>query len=205
LFGVFRRLFKRWNSHLLILSALAANIIFMKYVRFMYTDRFFMNYVFFFALGCYCAKNYDACQKILSRSITGLISGAGYLLLTLCSTWVYYSFLDRCLWLLLCFTALVFYFFLSNLFRKHIEGPLRVFISKVSDGSYYIYLAHPLVLYLAEYLIRCLPDASLLTRLLVVCGLVFGTVIPGAIYYDRLKGFIKRRLAAAAAAGQKKL
>ena len=55
LFFAFRYLWSRFNKLVMPLVYLVVNILFMRYANFMYIDRVFLRYIFFFALGGYMA------------------------------------------------------------------------------------------------------------------------------------------------------
>ncbi len=200
LFGIFRYVFTKFNSHLVILAFFIANVVFMKYVYFEYIDRFFMQYIFFFAFGCYFAKNYECMREKISRY--KFLLGSVYLALCLLYTYQFYtdnfavsffgSFAVNMIWLIFSVFAILFYFYLADYLDKKNSGILRETLLKISDSSYYIYLAHPLMLYIAQDIAVDLAVPSTTINFLLMLLIVSCTVIPASYVYKSKKGYVRR-------------
>jgi len=198
LFGVFRFLWSRFDSFLLPLAFLIINILFMRYFSFMYIDRFFMRYVFFFVWGGYAAQHREQFQGFLEKQIVRIVLLIGYLLMAVRAAIRYYQkfvlghpydvFTEDLYWVFYCTVAILCYWSITILLSR--TGPVRIkkLLDKISSASYYIYLAHPLAIFAAQYLMNKLSVYSTSTRLILVCGLIFGVVFPLAILYQEKKG-----------------
>lgn len=196
LFGVFRYLFLKYNSHILIAIFFISNILFMNNIYFKYVDRFFMQYIFFFALGCYMSKNYQMFKPKISAN--KFIITMGYVLACLLYgfQFIYMSVLNRPLfsghtvnniWFIFSLISIIFYLLISIKIEEGQFEFLKKFLYMVSDGSYYIYLSHPFILILAEKVIRYMGINSASLSFLIITVIVLGITIPGAICYKSMK------------------
>ena len=199
LFGVFRYLFVKFNSHILILIFFLSNLLFMNNFYFKYVDRFFMQYIFFFALGFYLSKNYQEFKpKILANKFIITLS-----YLSACGIYafqfIYMSVLNKPLFSgqtvnNICFIfsliSIIFYLLVSIKIEEGQLDYLKRFFYKVSDGSYYIYLSHPFVLILAEKVVRKLGLTSASLSFIILTFIVLGVTISGAIGYKSIKNYL---------------
>lgn len=209
LFGVFRFCFNRYNSHVLLLLAAAANIAFLRYFSFIYIDRFFMRYIVFFALGMYFVKNCDWLKAKASR-LSAFLSGGCYLALGMLSTYRFYdnfiigthydNFRENVLWVIYSLISILFFSQLIWLVQGYFKGRLHKITAAVSDSSFDIYLAHPLVIYACQYLLGFFPIRSTAVRFIFILGAIAVLVFPGAIYYRRFMTKIRKKEAAKIAA-----
>lgn len=194
LFGVFRGLFRRYSAHLLMLVFLLINILFMKFGYFQYADRFFLQYLSFFTFGIYFSINYQSFKEKICYYRSKL--AIGYVLMSLFIAQQYYQitilkrvydgFLYNLSWLLFSLLAIVFFFGLAVSLQNTELTAVKKFLLKLSDASYLIYLSHPLMLMLAQRIIRheFIPS----TTLHFLCTIVFvlGTVLPATFFYRAL-------------------
>lgn len=204
LFGLFRYLWSRFNSWLMPLLFLAINILFMRYVSFMYIDRFFLRYVFFFALGGYMAHQREQVKAFLNSKATRLLLCLGYLLLACWACLRYYqkfvllqpydTFTEDLYWILYSTITLLCYWSVSQYLAKAAPAGLKKLLGRIGHASYYIYLAHPLAIFFAQYILGKIPSASTISKLILVLGLVFGLVFPLAVYYQEHKDYLTKRL-----------
>ena len=195
LFGVFNRLFKKYNPLFLLVLMVILNVLFMKYVYFRYVDRFFMQYLCFFALGCYFAGNYQQIKKKIYRY--KYILAISYLAMSLLIAQRFYehvilqnagnAFLDNLLWLLFSFIAILFYFCLALLLASSNLGRFKSFLQKVSVSSYDIYLGHPLMLMVAQKIITYHLVPSTTINFLLTVLFVGGTIVSAAFLYQAQK------------------
>lgn len=202
LFGVFRFLFNRYNSHILLLLAGLGNIAFLRFFSFMYIDRFFMRYIVFFALGFYFVKNYKWLKKTASR-LSGLALGSSYFALGMLSAYRFYdnfvlnthydNFRENVLWIIYSIISILFFCQLIWWVLSHMKDAWYKTVAAVSDSSYDIYLAHPLVIYACQYMLQIWPIRSASLRFIFIFGAIIVTVFPGAIIYRRFMKKIRKR------------
>ena len=151
LFDIFLKLFKRYNSHALILGFLLINLLSLYFNKMQYADRFFTTYVFFFALGCYLAKHYTTVRKILANNKTVLLFM--YLSITFYDSYLFFSYYKLGKAINVYTVALAWFSFsaISILFLLAIANNYKSkadywFFRRVSRSSFYIYLTHPMVI-----------------------------------------------------------
>jgi peptidoglycan/LPS O-acetylase OafA/YrhL len=195
LFGIFKWLFQKYNSFLLLVTMFVLNVLFMKYIYFPYVDRFFMQYLCFFALGCFFATNYQQLKKHMYSY--RYISLVAYLVLSILLAQQFYAnvilqkagnpFRANLLWLLFSLVAILFYFSLALVLARSNLGKSKSFLLKVSDSSYYIYLGHPLMLMVAQKVITYPLVPSTTLNFLLTLVFVLGTVLPAAFLYQTQK------------------
>ena len=195
LFGVFKGLFQKYNPFILLVTMFIFNVLFMKYIYFPYVDRFFMQYLCFFALGCYVASNYQQIKmKIYSyRYILAVV----YLVMSALLAQQFYAnvilqktgdpFRANLLWLLFSLVAILFYFSVALVIARSDFAKLKNFLRQVSDSSYYIYLGHPLMLMVAQKVITYHLVPSTTLNFLLTLVFVLGTVLPAAFLYQTQK------------------
>ncbi|MFZ7103619.1 MAG: acyltransferase [Peptococcaceae bacterium] len=193
LFPIFHYLFNKEHAVLMLGILLALNLLFMKFAYFPYADRFFLQYIFFFALGCFFAKN----KEQLSVLITGnkYFLGAGYLLITGIFSYQFYlyyalqktisGFFINVTWLVFTSISIIFAYYAA--LQISAWGGKRKFMDKIGAASFYIYLSHPLVLMISEKVLRKLGYASLTGGFLFNSAVICLTVIPLSVYYTDYK------------------
>lgn len=198
LFGVFRFFFKRYNSHLIIVTSAIINIVFLKYIHFQYVDRFFMQYMFFFSLGCYVATHLDIFKTILKKWKYAII--ALHIAIILYYSYQFYQyqiknvpindFIAIMTWFIFSGISIISLYYVSTLISSGSRLLFRGF-KEVSNASYYIYLSHPLVLILSNDFLNRIGIISTSMRFLLNTVIVVSVVLTLSITYSRLKGMIK--------------
>lgn len=192
LFRPIRFVFERFKREVVLLMMLLINLISIKLVYFKYQDRFFLQYLFFFGLGCYLALEMDRVKKILGRFKNYLI--LLYLAIILYYTYRFYQFYVlklpakniNLLWFTSCVFAILFFYGLS-LFVSQKLRPI-VLLKEISASSYYIYLSHPLILLFSQLSLDRWGYTSITGSFLINTFLIFFTVIPFSILYTKAKG-----------------
>ncbi|AKL94806.1 hypothetical protein CACET_c13410 [Clostridium aceticum] len=196
LFGVFLYAFKKFPSHFVLGTLFVISLLTIKYVRFPYMDRFFARHVFFFGLGCYAAMNIDMLrekllkyQYLITAGYIGISSYYGY------QFYQYYglgkpikSFTIELTWTIFCFIAIMFYYVVAYHIANKQNSILNKTLKKVAKASYYVYLSHPLGIFLSEKFLTNAGMLSITRRFLLNVIIVYGTVVPLAILYTSLKG-----------------
>ncbi|SDK96189.1 acyltransferase [Natronincola ferrireducens] len=207
LFGIFLYVFKKFSPLAVLMVLCSISIFTLRYIHIPYGDRFFMRYVFFFGLGCYTAIYIDIIrEKLLQYKLffiaayIGATSYYGY------QFYQYYGlkkpvnvFLVELTWFGFAITAIFFYFLLSNYIVKSSNQWIYKGLKKITACSYYVYLSHPLVLFLSEKFLTNRGVISITGRFVLNVLIVYGGTLPLAILYssmkDRLKEYNRRRRA----------
>lgn len=174
LFPLILYLYKRFNGIFLTIIFLLISISFNKFVILKYSDRLFMNYIFFFGLGCSFAKYIDRVNNFIEKNKTYII----WLNIIMTFFYTIEIYLGRnygininpigFTWYIFSTTSIFFYYCISRiLVNSSISVPKIV--NGISVNSYTIYLTHPFILIILNY----------------ICGerlsIVFATVLKGAI------------------------
>lgn len=192
LFGVFRWLFQKYSAHVLMAIFLLMNILFMKYVHFQYVDRFFLQYICFFAFGIYFSINYQLISSKICYYRSKL--AVAYVLMAIFMAWQFYSimilkedyngFLYNLSWLAFSLLAIVFLYSIAVSLQKSKLTALKNFLYRVSGGSYLIYLSHPLMLMVAQRFLKYEFIPSTTLHFLCTFVFVLGTVLPATFFYQ---------------------
>lgn len=197
-FGIIQYLFKRFNPHIILTIFLAISLFTMKYINdFQYADRFFIRYIFFFGLGCYIAIFIEQFKAILAKYKHYTI--LAYIIMTLYYSYQFYIyhalekyvnlFLIEITWLVFATTSILFLFNLCTYIVNN-KKKLNHFLNKISNSSYYIYLAHPLVLYMSEHQLDKRFIMSISTRFVINTLVVYGLTVPLSLAYSYAKKHI---------------
>ena len=199
LFGVFRYLFNKYNANVLLVMFLTVNLLFIRYGYFKYSDRFFMQYLFAFALGCYFGKYYrDIKEKINNYKLPIIL---GYLGLCLLYTYEFYNlhilqnyiidgFFVNLTWVTFSMMAIVFYYYVVVNLKGSNLNFIKIILQKISDSSYYIYLGHPLMLFITREILNRFYLPSTTLNFVLTAILVLGTILPFSIIYKAKKDYI---------------
>lgn len=198
LFGVFRFLFKRYNSHLVIALSAVANILFLKYVNFQYEDRFFMQYLFFFSLGCYVATHLDFFKALLNKWKYAVITF--HIGIVLYYAYQFYQYEIKKIpidgfsaimtWFIFSAISIISLYYVSMMITKRSKLLFKG-LKEVSNASYYIYLSHPLMLIISNEILNKFGIISTSMRFLLNGVIVVSVVLTLAILYSRLKGKLR--------------
>jgi len=198
LFGVFLYLFKKVNNKLLLSGILVINILFLQLFYFPYVDRFFLQYVVFFALGCYFAGQRAQVKDFLKSRKYYLF--VFYLLIVGYFTAQFYqyqvlkvvmdSFTIKLTWLFFNIISIIFVYYLAISFQTD-NNRLKKIISQIDAASFHIYLAHPLALMVSQRVLKLSGFYSLTGSFLINTLVVILTVIPFSILYGHLKKKVK--------------
>lgn len=203
LFGIINWLFKKFSAHYVLIFMLAINILFMKYAHFWGVDRFFMQYLSFFALGFYCFKNYQVIKDKICRY--RYVLAVSYVILTVVVAQQFYQhillgnpydvFQDSLVWSIFSIIAILFYYYLALVIKRSKFPRLKSFLGKISDGSYYIYLSHPFMLMIAVRIFNYSHIPSTIINFLLALLFILGTILPLTfIYQSRKQVLIKKVL-----------
>lgn len=193
------KVFEKWNAHAVLLGSLAINLLSREYFIFPYSDRFFVNYLFFFMLGAYVVRYMEAFKAISVKKLIGSavvylsLSGFyGYQFVTTTlsgAKWNYH--LTSLTWFAFSTAAIGLIYSLSVWLMPK-SSILRNGAQTISSASYWIYLLHPLVLYVSSKTWEILGFASTTLGFAWNIFWVFGSMIIFAMIYPILLGYWKR-------------
>lgn len=205
LFGIFLYGYRRFNSHILLITSLIANLLFLKYrtmpyFSMSYADRFFMTYIFFFSVGCYVAKNLSAIKKgVVKLRYLLLIS---YISIVLYDSYLFYqyyifqkpvdNFTVLLIWVIFATIAIGLLMALAiNVLEKHKK--VTNVLKTISKSSYYVYLSHPLILILSDNWLIERGIYSITGRAILNVIIVYSITLSLSIGYTKVKDNIKNR------------
>lgn len=196
------KLFEKFKDHYVLLGSLAVTVISREFLIIPYSDRIFINYLFFFMLGAYVVRHMAYFKSVLSSHLIGL--GMVYLFLaalygyqfvegTLNGVYIQYH-LTSMTWFVFCIASMALLYGLSVKLTEteFYKKGLKAFTQTISTASYWIYLIHPMVLYISVKLYSLTGLNSLLLEFIWNISLVFGTMILFAYGYPKLLAIYKR-------------
>ncbi len=142
--GLINFLFKKFDSSIILISSLVINVLSME-MSFLFSDRIFFKYIFFYILGVYFTKESYKFLNFSRKYIRPVF------LIFIISTFIYSIFyyysrygLMNYAWIVFSISGIFFLFELSIKLDKNNGDNLK--IRKLSKSTYYIYLMHPLIL-----------------------------------------------------------
>lgn len=152
-------LYKHFNVLLITILSLLINIFSIKFFNFEFADRFILKYIFFFILGCNFAL-YKNKIDIFIRNNRVLIILLNIIVTLLYSAEVYlirnYEITINPIgytWHVFCLTSTIFYYYISLILAEKSNSALDL-LKDISFSSYTIYLAHPMLIMLIDYLYK---------------------------------------------------
>ncbi len=161
---------------------------------------FFTNYLLIFMIGAYAGKS--------SVNFIKFVKGNNFkIILLFALSTVFYSWIQYKQFYLgqypsimeynLSFVSLggagsLFYFLLSDAILNYFERVVTV-LKKISTVSFYVYLAHPVAIFIVAYLFRKFGFMNELIESFISLIAVFGLVVPFSwLYYTNKKVFKNR-------------
>lgn len=197
---VFYKLLKHTDKKILVLVASAiVTALCAEYIRFDYSDRLFLKYIFFYMLGIYLTLEHDKFISFLNKNklviilayiVTGLIyTAVSYLNMTI---YIYVWFIFS--------LASIFFVYVVGLSMRDTFKKYYGFIKLFGQSSYYIYLMHPLIL---TFMIRYTDLNGILSitkRMVIYTSVVMPVTVACCLMYVSFKNNIKKRKKAAVAA-----
>lgn len=165
-------------------------------VNFIYNDRLFTTYLFYWIAGCYIGKNYDNFLKILKENFAAC-AGAFTISVVLFGYYTYLAFNNiayipfmnqvHCLYVI---CALVFLYALAVKYGTDLMQKVKL-LSFVDRASYNIYLWHMLVLFGANYVLEYFgilsQTVAFVLRVIIVYPLTSGLCILYSNFKKRIK------------------
>lgn len=189
--------FKKWNDHMVLAGSLVLTLLSREFLIIPYSDRVFINYLFFFILGCYFAGRLESIRKIVTKRwlpltfIYGLMAlyyGWQFIAYTL---WGYQfnPHLTSLTWFVFCLSAIWMLYAISYkaLSAKYYQTLLAPWVKPVNAASYWIYLIHPMVLYVSVKIGRMIGLLGNGTLFIWNVLWVFTSMISFAFLYPKLQ------------------
>lgn len=143
---IFNYVFNKFNRKSILAVTALITIISVGKLEFLYSDRIFLKYLFFYVLGIYVTKEYSNFKSIVKRynwlsvvlyvTITGI-----YAVLYYKHNIIYLGYV----WFVFCSVSIIFLYNVGMYLEKHMTKIYKA-VKRVSKSSYYIYLMHPLIL-----------------------------------------------------------
>jgi len=198
IFGVLLYFYKKISPHLILGCLAFVNVLFLKFGYFQYADRFFMQYIFFFGLGCYISIYYQAFKVKLAGVKKYL-----FLVYVVVNSYFVYQFYQYYVlkepisgfiisltWLVHASISIIFVYYIA-LFINNKNYKIKGILDKISQNSYYIYLSHPFALMLSHKILVKLGYNSITGRFFLNSFIVCATIIPLSILYGSYREKLK--------------
>lgn len=197
---VFYKLLKNSDKRItiLVISAIIT-VLCAEFIRFEYSDRLFLKYMFFYILGIYVTLEYDKYLSWINKN--KMFISVGYVVISAIYTVV--SFYDLTIYIYVWFAfsmVSVFFVYYVGLIMKDSLSKMYAFIKLFGQSSYYIYLMHPLVLTFAIMYTDNNGILSITKRLIVYFVTVVPITIIVCLVFTAVKNRIKKKKKAASAA-----
>lgn len=189
--------FERFNDKLVLIVSLAITLLSREFLVVPYSDRIFINYLFFFILGCFFAGRLEAVRLALSKR-WGVFT-LGYGILAFYYGWQFmaytlwgYNFnihLTSLTWFVFCVSAILMLYGLSFkvVETAAYQSKIEPWAKPINGASYWIYLIHPMVLYVTTKIGRIIGLNGNLNLFIWNIVWVFGSMILFAFIYPRLQ------------------
>ncbi len=211
LFGFFRSVSERLRPLNALPAAIIINMLAIQYLPAEYMGRCFLTYLTYYLMGCYLGKYLE--EAVLFIKKYQLLFGAAFIGTGALYAFQFYEaqvlgigyrFLpDAYAFLIFSAIACIFYYICAGAVCRATGGgrpqekpsALGRLLIAISDGSYYIYLSHPLAIIAAESLSARLGVTGVIDRMLVALAVIFATAVPLSILYARTMAAWRRRRA----------
>ncbi len=174
-----------------IITALCA-----EYIRFKYSDRLFLKYMFFYMLGIFVTLEYDKYISWINKNKFAI--SAGYVIIS--AVYAMVSYYDHVtyiyVWFVFSIFSVFFVYYIGLLMKKSLSK-LYSFIKLFGQSSYYIYLMHPLVLTLMIMYTNNNGILSVTKRLIIYFSTVIPITVAACLAFTALRNKIKKNKKAA--------
>ncbi len=196
LFPLFKHLVKKFDFKILLPISLTVNILF-TLVQIPLKDRIFVSYLCVFMIGCYAGKNLKVFLEYINKYKILLVTGFLSVLIVF-NYAQYVLFFKKAVFEPLTFTVLfiavgilgaLFYLYISCVINEKTQF-LNNALKEISKGSFYIYLAHPLIILVVEQALANYLNIGVLQISFISLVGIIVTVFPLSILYNRLKSKI---------------
>lgn len=201
LFGVFRCIVKNYSGKIVLPFAILINLFAYQFVPGDWSHRCFLTYLVYFLPGCYFAKNFEQAIFYLKKYLGAIVaaflcSGAYYSYLFYCSMWKiqdYVADIEIYAYGLFCTMGILLFFAMTYYFEKISGRRIKRFLGSVNEGSYYIYLSHPLAIIFADVFVRRVGVTGVIDGMAIQLAFIFTTAIPLSIIYAKGKKRWKKK------------
>lgn len=172
-----------------------------EFVVFHLSDRIFLKYMFFYMLGIYITVDYEKYISFVNKNKIKIV--ISYIIISIIYTAVSYYNMKIYSYVWFIFSTLsIFFVYVVGLVLDEKLKSIYSFIKLFGQGSYYIYLMHPLLLTIMIRLTTNYGILSVTKRIIIYFVTVVPiTVITCLIYAavkNRIKGILKKKKNAAA-------
>ncbi|SHJ33679.1 Surface polysaccharide O-acyltransferase, integral membrane enzyme [Dethiosulfatibacter aminovorans DSM 17477] len=190
---IFNYMFEKFNHELILAVVGAVNFILASELDFLYSDRIFLKYMFFFVLGIYLTKNHDKSMRIMGKRSTALISTAGYTATAAMYTYFYYTSNPATINLWFVYSVFsIFFLYIVGIYLVGKVSDKYDTVRNLSKSSFYIYLMHPLVLIAAIWFADKTSISSLTLRLVLYTAIVIPVSTLSSVAYTFAKARISK-------------
>ncbi len=190
--GAFRRIDEKW----VLLGSLIINLTSREFLNVPYGDRFFANYLFFFVLGAYVVRHMVKMKEKLPSFLGHLAVLYGVLTAVYGSQFVGYTLngltynphLTSLTWFVFS-TVAIFFLYAISLYgvKKFYKGSFKRWVDRINGASYWIYLLHPMGLYVSTYLWRKIGISSTTVTFVLNFITVVGSMLLFSVVYPKSK------------------
>lgn len=163
--------------------------------NFRYTDRIFTTYLFYFVAGIYAGANYDKFVALIKKHF-GVVAGFFVIAAISNSILTYVSFAGikhiaflEYVHIAYCILAIFFCFGVALKLNRIAENKL---VKNIDRASYYIYLAHPLFIYVIDHIMYMKDIASVRYTYPIRTAFVYLVTLILCIGYTKIKSRYKR-------------
>lgn len=185
LFGVFHFLFKKFNPHILLCVFAVVNLLSLRYLKIQYADRIFLNYIFFFSLGCYWGGRLEQIKDFLDKNQGKVYLSYGMAALLYTAQFYFYHGLQRSInvfhvdimWFIFSTVSIFFCFQISRVIANRATDRVKAVGQFLSRCSFITYLSHPFLLYLSERFLDGRGMLSVSRRFMINTLVVYGSVL----------------------------
>lgn len=197
---VFYKMLKASDRKITILIAAAIiTALCAEYIRFKYSDRLFLKYMFFYMLGIFVTLEYEKYTSWISKNKIAI--SAGYVIISAVYTIV--SYYDHVIyiyvWVMFSIFSVFFVYYIGLLMKRSLSK-IYSFIKLFGQSSYYIYLMHPMVLTLMIMYTDNNGILSVTKRLIIYSSTVIPITVASCLAFTAVRNKIKKNKKAALAA-----
>lgn len=187
LFGCILWLFRHVRHSLILVAVALAEFWYLEYTYIPYEDRFFVTYMIYFMLGCFCAYHLDTLQRMLQKC--WIVVYMAYFALT---AWhIYHGYQSAYLGLpyshwrvatcLFALSAIFAYYHFSLFLSKGLPKLYMTVFLWLDKASYGVFLCHSFLIYIYNGIWSIMGIRSIAQRFFLNTALVYPMAILGVI------------------------
>lgn len=158
--------------------------------EFAYNDRVFTTYVFYWVCGCYAGAGYERFAAWIDKRKRYLVPGFfAVAIIEAVASYAHFTggrvpFIEE-LHFVYCVAAIAFAVALSLVFKEKIMG-IKLF-KKIDSVSYYIYLIHPIFIFVSDQCFENLGISDIGAAFLIRAAITYVGAISVCIAYSEIK------------------